>query len=65
MSGIVVDLFGVHGPDDADVVGNSADIRKGSADGLAGASGAGEWELRGETGQFLALELGDLLAFGE
>ena len=64
-AGIVVDLLGPHRADDADLVGDAADVREQLADLLPGLAELLEAVLRPEALQLLALELGDRLALGE
>ena len=55
----MIDLFGMHGSDDADVVGNRPDLGKLIGNELAGFSVPFEWMLRTEAlkGVPLALKL--------
>ena len=62
---VVIDLLGPHRADDADVVGDAADVREQLADLLAGLAELLEAVLRAEADQLLALQLRDLLALGE
>ncbi len=65
VGGIVVDLLGPHGADDADVVGDAADVGEERADLLSGFAEFLEGMLGAEAGEALALQLGDLLAGGK
>ena len=65
MRGVVIDLFGPHGADDADVIGHAADVREELADFLAGFAELLEVVLRAEAGELRVLKLRDLLPLGE
>ncbi len=62
---IMVDLLGVHRPDDAEVVGHSAEVREDRGDFLAAPAPPLERMLRPEAAERLALQLSDRLALGE
>ena len=61
----MVDCLGVHGPDNAEVIGDFGNVFKDSTDFLPGVSVFLKREIGGFTGQFLALQLGNGLTFGE
>ena len=65
VGGVVIDLLGPHGADDADVVGDAADVGEQRADLLAGFAEFLERMLGAEADEALALQLGDLLPLGE
>ena len=67
VGGVVVDLFGMHGTDDANVVCDRSDFWKLVGDELAGLSVALEFVLGAEAFEcvLLAHELGDRLTFGD
>ena len=62
---IVIDLLGPHGAHDADIVGHAADVRKQFADFLAGLAELLESVCGPKQFSSLALQLRDLLPFGE
>ena len=61
----MIDLLGKHRADNADLVGDTADVRKQLGYLLAGLAELLEAVLRAEADERLALQLGDLLSFGE
>ena len=63
--GIVVDRFGHHRADNADLVGDGGDVGEDRADLLAARAAASERMLGREADELLALELGDGHALGE
>ena len=63
--GVVVDGIRRHRADDADVVGHGTDVRQKFGELGAVLAVPGELELRSLADEFLALELGELLAVGE
>ena len=65
MRRIVVDLLGVHRADDADVVGNAADVREQVGDFLAGLAVLLEIDERPARLQDRVLQLGELLSLGK
>lgn len=65
VSGVVVDLFGIHGANHGDVVGDTSDVWKPVGDLHAAFSISGEWEGGAFDFELGALELGDLLSRGE
>ncbi len=65
MRRVVVDRLGHHRADDADLVGDRAQVRQDRADLLATGSAAAKRMLGSETDQLLPLELSDRHALGE
>ena len=65
MCRVVVDRIRGHRADEADVIDDGADLREEFADLSLVASELGKLMLRAEAGELLALELGELLTFGE
>ena len=61
----MVDLLGLHRPDDRDLVSNFADVRKDVGEFLSRLAPALEGVLRAECLEYLTLQLGDLLTLGE
>jgi hypothetical protein len=62
---IVIDLFGMHGANDADFVGDRGDVRKNTGDLLAGLATLGEIAKRPPRFEDGVLQLGQLLALCE
>src|SRR5581483_3807225 len=65
MRGVVIDLLGPHGADDADVVRHAADVGEQAYHLLSRFAELLELVLRAEAFQLFALQLCDLLALGE
>ena len=65
MGGIVIDLFGVQGADDAKVVRDAADVRKQRRDFLPRLAPFPELTKRSAREQLGVLQLGELLTLGE
>ena len=61
----MIDRLGGHGADQADFVEDGTGLGEEGADFGFAVPEAGEGVLGAEAGEFLALELGELLAFGE
>ena len=65
MRGIVIDLFGVQGANDANVIRDAADVRKQRRNLLPRLAPFSEFTKRSARDQLCILQLGELLALGE
>ena len=65
MRGIVIDLFGMQGTDNADIVRDAADVRKQRGDLLPGLAPFPEFTKRSARDQLGVLQLGQLLALSK